>query len=283
MMNGFKLYGKEHLLWLLITLLCIAALFFVNNRTGIGSSADGVPHSGRADAKTPLHLLRALAVCSLLFHLLESGFRICEGSYGIDTLPLHICSISSYLVFIHMLLSWRSAREVSASPAGIAGEASASSGSAGRHAPLTPQTIIGEILFCPGIAGSLCALLAPDWTAYPAFSFISTVSFLSHIAIILYVIRAVRVRLITPAAGRAYIPVLYLAAYALVMIPLDRHFHVNYGFLNYPSPGSVLEPLSDIFGSGAGYYLGYSLLVLTGIAASYLLYRSAAAKAHKNA
>ncbi len=223
-MSGFTLYGKEHILWLAICIFAVPVLNAVDRRL---------------NDRARVSLSRLLAVCALLFHLLESAFRIREGSYGIDTLPLHICSISSYLVFIQMLF---------------------------------PNTAIGELVFCPGIAGSACALLFPDWTGYAAFSFISTVSFLSHLFIILYALQALWTGRITPSVKRVRIPVLYLAAYAAIMIPFDRHFEVNYGFLNYPSPGSVLEPLADLFGRGAGYYTGYSLLVLAGIALSYLLH-----------
>ena len=120
-------------------------------------------------------------------------------------------------------------------------------------------------------AGALAALLAPDWTYYPPFSFMSAIGFIAHIAIILYILQAIWSRLITPSIKRAYIPVQFLAVYALIMIPFDRHFNVNYGFLNDPSPGSILVPLAERFGYGLGYYVGYALLVLAGILISYAL------------
>ena len=223
-MTGFELFGKEHLIWLAATVVSIAAVYALNHPL---------------DTHARRNLSRALAWLTLLAHLAESGFRIHEGTYGIDTLPLHICALTSYLVFIHRR----------------------------RHGEA-----LGEILFCPGIAGALCALLAPDWTYYPPFSFMSAVGFISHIAIILYILQAIWSGYIKLSISRAYIPVLFLAAYAMVMIPFDRHFNVNYGFLNGPSPGSVLVPLAEKLGYGTGYYLGYALIVTAGILVSYGLH-----------
>ena len=224
MMTGFELFGKAHLIWLTISVICIALIYVLNRRV---------------DERARLRLSWGLAWLTLLSHLAESGFRIHEGSYSIYTLPLHICALTSYLVFIHRI---------------------------------RPRRPLGEILFCPGIAGALAALLAPDWTYYPPFSFMSAIGFIAHIAIILYILQAIWSRSITPSIKRAFIPVRFLAVYALVMIPFDRHFNVNYGFLNDPSPGSILVPLAERFGYGLGYYVGYALLVLAGILISYALY-----------
>ena len=218
-MKRFSLFDQSHIIWLALTAVVIAVILVIGRRTE--------------------HLVRFLGVTALLLHLLESGFRIVEGSYGIDTLPLHICAITSYLVFVHCL--W-------------------------------PHPVIGEILFCPGIAGALCALLSPDWTDYAPFSLLSIAGFLSHIAIIAYVLYALRIRLITPSVRKWHIPALFLAVYAAVMIPFDRHFGVNYGFLNAPSPGSILVPLAQISGGKAAYYVGYGLLAACGIAVCYGLY-----------
>lgn len=223
-MTGFELFGKAHLIWLAISIICIALIYVLNRRL---------------DERARLRLSWALAWLTLLSHLAESGFRMHEGSYGMDTLPLHICALTSYLVFLHRI---------------------------------RPRRSLGEILFCPGIAGALSALLAPDWTYYPPFSFMSSIGFIAHIAIILYILQAIWSRSITPSIKKAYIPVLFLAVYALIMIPFDRHFNVNYGFLNGPSPGSILVPLAQRFGYGLGYYAGYALLVLAGILISYGLY-----------
>ena len=223
-MTGFELFGKAHLIWLAIALICIALIYVLNRHL---------------NKRAQLCLSWALALLTLLTHLAESGFRIHEGSYNIYSLPLHICALTSYLVFVHRI---------------------------------RPRRALGEILFCPGTLGALAALLAPDWTYYPPFSFMSAIGFIAHIAIILYILQAIWSGLITPSIKRAYIPVLFLAVYALIMIPFDKHFNVNYGFLNGPSPGSVLVPLAERFGYGFGYYAGYSLLVIAGILISYGLY-----------
>ena len=220
-MNGFELFGPAHIVWLIICAVSIAAVVAV---------------SGKKDSLFQLRLSWILAIAAIALHFLESGFRILEGSYGIDTLPLHLCALTSYMVIIHRL-----------------------------H----PNRVTGELLFCPGTAAALSALIAPDWTGYAPFSVLSLAGFLSHLLIILYVLHAMRTGMITPSVRHWPIPVLYLAAYAAVMIPFDKYFHVNYGFLNGPSPGSVLVPMANLFGNGIGYYLGFAVLVLAGILASY--------------
>ena len=64
---------------------------------------------------------------------------------------------------------------------------------------------------------------------------------------------------------------LFCAVYAVVMIPFDRMTGMNYGFLLVPSPDSPLSGIAALAGNGAGYYIGYALLVLGLMAASYAL------------
>ena len=160
--------------------------------------------------------VRAVAVIAVSFHLIQCAFRIYEGSYDLYTLPIHICAISSYFTLIHAL---------------------------------TGSAIIGEILFFPGLPGAICALIWPDWTMYRPFGVLSITGFLSHIAIVIYVLTAIRAGMIRPSLKKSYIPVMFIALYSVLIIPFDKHFHANYGFLNVPSPGSVLEIIAKIFGS----------------------------------
>lgn len=200
------------------------------------------------DRKRSTAALKACAFMTLALHLFQSAYRIYEGSYCIGTLPLHLCAIASYLCFIHALTGGR---------------------------------ILSELLFFPCMPGAACALIFPDWGMYPPFSVISATGFLSHAMIIMYVAMLLAGGYIRPKFSRIYIPAVFLAVYAALMIPFNRHFRTNYGFLISPPEGSPLMLIARICGSGAGYYIGYACLavivMLVFYAAYYVIRKTAGA------
>ena len=214
-MEGFTMFGPEHIVWLFTCLILSALILIINKKNAEAGNE---------------RLVSAIAFITLLLHLIQCAFRIFEGSYDLYTLPLHVCAISSYLSLIHSR---------------------------------TKSKTAGEILFFPGLPGALCALIWPDWTMYPPFGVLSATGFLAHVFIVIYVLTAMQQKTLEPSVKRIYVPVIFLAVYAAVIIPFDRHFHANYGFLNVPSPGSVLEIIAKIFGYGKGYYAGYALLAVS--------------------
>ena len=235
MMNtGFSLFGSVHLFWIAVCILLTA--FILHAKV------------------SP----RVIALSALLLHLLQCADRMLNGTYGMDTLPLHICSISTYLVFIHGFCFIGNPVEEHDPGRRLPESVSANAPCSRRR--LSPREIIGEILFFPGLPGAFAAILFPNWTDAHPFSVLSLTGFLSHLAIGLYVLAAIRNGTLRPSLRHSYVPVLFLALYAAVMIPYDRHFLMNYGFLYGPSPGSPLVFIAEIFGYGAGYYIGYALL-----------------------
>lgn len=221
--SGFALWGWQHLLWLLMIGLAVILIL------------RAARHCGALGKRI---LMRSLAVCALFLQILPSIVIMAKGMYSIYTLPLHICSLASYAVFIHSLCAERS-------------------------------TILSEILFFPMLPGAVCALLFPDWTMYPAFSFFSAAGFLVHGAIAAYILLRLFDHTIRPDLRRIPVLLLFLAAYAAVMIPFDRAFAVNYGFLNSASPGSPLVWMAETFGTGPGYYISYAAAVLIVMAVWY--------------
>lgn len=178
------------------------------------------------------------AICALLMQVLPALLIMWKGVYSKYTLPLHICSLASYAVFAHMLFAEKS-------------------------------VILSELLFFPFLPGAMCALLFPDWTMYPPCSFFSSAGFLVHGAIAIYILLCLDERIIAPSVRRWPIPVAFLVLYAGIMLPFDRAFAVNYGFLNTVSPGSPLVWLANIFGAGIGYYVSYGGVVLGVMAVWY--------------
>lgn len=243
----WKLFGKEHILWLLILVGSAALLLLVHGRVW-KKQADGPKFPDKTGAiknenakknrKKNLgsRLFRFMAWSSLLWQIAQALYRMILGVYDITTLPLHICSLASYLVFLYALTDWK---------------------------------WLGEVLYFPILPGAFLAILFPDWTMYPSVSFMSIAGFLVHWSIDMTVLLAIEEGRLRPSVHRIWSPILFLSVYAAVLIPFDHHFKVNYGFLNIPSPGSPLIAIADTFGSGVGYYVGYALVVAVCMALAY--------------
>ena len=213
-MSGFSVFDKYHLLWLAICVVLTVAVLILFKK---------------CDRKNQKRVIFWVLVFSVFMHFYESFGRYIEGTYSLDTIPLHICAISTYLMMVHYF--W-------------------------------PHPAIGEILFTPSIPGALAALLFPSWTKYPPFSRLSWTAFFAHLGIILYIVLCIQYGMIRPSLKNVKWPLCFMAVYAAVMIPFDKHFGVNFGFLNTPSPGSPLMFIAKVFGTGAGYYIGYAILVV---------------------
>lgn len=288
---GFALYGWQHILWMGILVSGIICILHIYKKMirGFGLVSAGEGGSGSSAAARREDLMRSgeeghdgetsavrgagsawdeeggrarqaadpmllageekclrrarrirfgTAFAALFLQVIQAVYRIALGVYDVGTLPLHICSIASYAVFLHCLLR-------------------------------KPPKWFSEILFFPLLPGAMCAIVFPDWTHYPAFSFMSCAGFLVHGSIVLYVFLRMADGTVCPSPARAWAPALFLADYACVMIPFDRHFNVNYGFLAAPSPGSPLMFIADVFGTGAGYLFGFGLLVFAVMAFCY--------------
>ncbi len=247
-MTGFETFGPEHLLWLVILAAAGTVLY----------RAASV-RNGRNGTDLKERVMLAAAVFPVLGRVLPALYEIRKGIYGPDSLPLHVCSMAGYGCLLHFVLSCKADRSSGGGRAALA---------AGR---LTALLVLSELLFFPGLPGALMALLFPGWGWCAPFSFLSICEFLGHGGIVLYVLLRLRDGGICPGLQRAWIPMLFCAVYALVMIPFDRMTGMNYGFLLLPSPDSPLSGIAALTGSGIGYYAGYALLVLGIMAASYAL------------
>jgi hypothetical integral membrane protein (TIGR02206 family) len=128
----------------------------------------------------------------------------------------------------------------------------------------------GQTLYCLCLPGTLSALLFPDWSAYPWFSFISLLGFLYHAGIVLYVgMRLLRGKLV-PDIRKMYQTLLFLLVTVPPIYLFDKCFSANYFFVNVPSPGSPLMWMADRMGV-PGYLLGYAALVIAVMTFMYLL------------
>ncbi len=205
---GIRWLGKEHILWLVsaavVTLLLCIACARASER-------------GRRRIRC--------AVCVLIL-LCEANRQLCllsAGVWGVYTLPLHLCSMSVFVVLWNCL----------------------------RGSKLS-----GELLYCLTMPGAAFALVFPDWLDYPALNLLSIGTFLGHILLIAYPAMSTACGLIRPEARRLPRCFACLFAAAVVMYVFNKCTGANYFFLNSPAPGSPLEWFARFLGN-PGYILGF--------------------------
>ncbi|MCM1282421.1 MAG: YwaF family protein [Muribaculaceae bacterium] len=185
----------------------------------------GLPERGRC-------IWEYIVAFSMVFWVLIRIVYIAViGKSFLPELPLHLCSIAGILCAVHCVARW---------------------------------DWLGNVLYSIGLPGTVLALLFPNWGKYPAIHFITIEGFLFHAGILLYVVSQLYSRGIVPKPGKLWQVVLFLAAVAAPVYCFDRCFHVNYMFVNWPSPGSPLELLEECLGN-PGYLAGYAFFVLLGM------------------
>ena len=189
---------------------------------------------GKASDKGRKRIRKCLGLFCFFLHLFTQGRTLVPGRYGLYDLPLHLCALTVYLILLHVL--------------------------AEKAPPVSAA--LGEILFFPCLPGLISALVFPGWNEHPAFSFYSCSSFISHGAMALYIVLCLKDGSIRPSIKRCWIPVIFLAVYAGLVLPFDLAMGPNFGFLKEPVPGTPLQLISDLYGGGAGYRAGFALLVL---------------------
>ncbi len=218
---GIDAFGPEHIAWLLASAAVIFLLCFAAKKA-----------SGRA--------FRALqwGVCALVLAC-EINRQLCllsAGVWGVYTLPLHLCSMSVFLVLWHCVRG---------------------------------GTLAGELLYCLTMPGAVCALLFPDWLDYPAWNLLSLGTFLGHMMLAAYPALCVARGVIRPDAKRLPRCFLCLLCTAAVMFVFDKVFDADYFFLNGPAPDSPLS-LAEKYLGDPGYLLAFIPLLAAVWALLYL-------------
>ncbi len=168
-------------------------------------------------------LRHALGWAVLACELLKDVNIAAQGRFGVWFLPLHLCGLAVFFTFAH-------ARR--------------------------PGKTLGNFLYSCCGPGALFALLTPDWTYYPPFSYHSIVGFIVHALLAAYPLMLVVGGDLRPEAK--YLPRCFgiLLCCAVPIYCFNRAFGTNYMFLMWPSPGSPLEWFASFLGV-PGYLLGY--------------------------
>lgn len=94
---GYPLFGRAHLLCVLVTLLTVFVIIILLRR----SSEDG-----------QRRFLKLLPVFMVLLEVFKDGFLIRVHRFGIGYLPLHVCSIGIFVFLLREYLPWKKAKEI---------------------------------------------------------------------------------------------------------------------------------------------------------------------------
>ncbi len=242
---GFGLFTWKHYAMLAVCAALITALcLYFQGRT----------------AREQNKILRITAVALLLGNIGRDIFLLARGRMTIAYLPLHLCSFAIFVYLLHAFL-----------PEDY-GIARASIGNSGWHHKTAIEQsrfrqALGEIGFTLLMTGTICALILPDWSAYPIWNFMSLHSFLWHAVLVAYPLMLLISGRIHPTIRHIWYPI----ANHLVVDPptyaFDIRMHCNYLYVNWPLPGTPLEWLSLTLGKY--WRLGYVALVLMVILAEY--------------
>lgn len=205
-MAGFGRFSPAHLILLSALVLLLLGAYILCRK---------MPGPGRC-----LH--RASAWLLLFTQLGRAAILIALGIYDRGWLPLHLCTLSVYLYFIHML---------------------------------RPKPALGQFIYAFSLPGAAFALVFPDWADYPLFHFVTFSSFLLHFFLLLYPITALALDEIRINIRRFPGSLALMLSFALPIWALNKLLGTNYMFLNWPPPGTPLELFAPL--GPSGYLIGF--------------------------
>ena len=196
--TGFGIFSRGHLIWIAagICICVIAAAAFRN----------------RKDSKKAR---MAFASAILFLELFRAVLLIRAGEYDMYTLPLHLCGIAVYIIFLHAI---------------------------------SGNELTGQFLYAFCMPGAAFAVVFPDWYYYPMGNVLTVIGFVIHILITAYPLAFVR-------RDCRYLPrcLLLMLLMAVPVYIVDRIYNLNYMFLNWPVPPLTLFEKLGRPGYVAGY------------------------------
>ena len=195
---------------------------------------------GRISRRIP-GLSRILSCYMALSEIVRLLILAGMGHLTVDVLPLHLCSLAVWLCVVYAV---------------------------------RPIRWIGQTLYTLCLPGAIAALLFPDWTVYPPYSYFCLHAFAIHTAAVLFILLQLHSGSIQPGWRLMYQPVLFLAALVPILLCFNRMFRTNYLFLSQPSRGSPLVLLECLpFGYRTSYLLALICLIALMLWIWYLPHR----------
>lgn len=171
--------------------------------------------------------LKGLALWILFQEITKNHLHLYAGTATVDLLPLHICGIS---IFFSLWYAFK------------------------------PGKLNGAYIYGVSLPGALAALTFPDWMDYPLYHFSSINSFSIHGELVIFALMALISGRLKPDIRQVPKMAIIMYILAIPIYFLNKVWGTNFMFINYPSPGSPLVPLYDIFGDG--YVIAAAVLLV---------------------
>ena len=194
--------------------------------------------------KNALLLIRILSVTVLLGELIQDILLIRDGGDIIEFLPLHLCNLG---IFVNLAASFTRGRI---------------------------QSFFAEISAVLILPGSIAALLFPDWTYRPFWSYLPLLCFFTHALLVFIPLLFLVRKTATVSFTHIWYPYLFLLAVTPPIYLLDLKAGVNYMFLLYPTQDSPLTWISNITGENF-YLLGLAVILTVFLILEYAFYEAA--------
>ncbi len=211
---GFEHFDETHIIMLLIASAIIVACTFLFSKLGV---------AGRAI------MLNTVSVLMVADELLKHIGNAALDSWGVQYLPLHLCSVNIFLSVAYVF---------------------------------TKNKIIAKLLYCFGASGAVLALLLPTWTNQPVFNFMHLHSYTIHIMLLLFPILLI-IDGLRPSIKDVPICFACVVGYAIPLYFVNKWLDTDFLFIN----GARSTPFEDLVAViGDPWYVPI-MLVLFGILA----------------
>ena len=188
-------------------------------------------------------LSRILPVLVLLGEIIQDILLIRDGGNLIEFLPLHLCNLG---IFVNLAAAF----------------------SKGKIQSFFAE--ISVVLIMPGTAG---ALIFPDWTYRPFWSYLPLLCFFTHSLLLFIPLMFLLMKKAQVSFRHFWYSYLFLLVVTPPIYLLDKRTGVNYMFLLYPIESTPLEWINNLFGEGY-YIIGLGLLVTVILSIEYTIYSS---------
>ncbi len=199
--HGFTHFSGYHFLWIGI-LIAVCAVMSVQYK--------------KQDPRTRGKWRKILAIAIILDELWKMFWLTVGGTYTLEYLPLHLCSINIFVIAWH---AWR------------------------------PGRTLDNYLYGVCIPGAVAAILFPSWAALPPVNFMHLHSFTIHIMLILYPVMLTIGGDIRPELRQLPKSILFTCLMAVPVYLFNLVFDTNYMFLMYAEVGNPLLLFENWFGS----------------------------------
>ena len=185
-----------------------------------------------------------LSIAVLAGETVQDILLVKEGGDIIGLLPLHLCNLG---IFVNLIAAFTRGKI---------------------------QSFFAEVSLVLIMPGSVAALLFPDWTYRPFWSYLPLLCFFTH-SLIVFIPLVFLVRGKTHVTFRHFwYPYLFLLVTVPPIYLLNIRAGQNYMFLSYPPADSPLEWLCDITGEKF-YVLGLVALLTVILLIEYAVYEVA--------